>query len=199
MPTAPIRSRPRAWSQDFGEQPDQTTAALRTRRRATRARSLGIATRQKRSSPATLTRRPPWTNPRCESAHIAVPRHCCSRGRAERSGHPRCVPGIARRGPVVAGAARKPAERSKPRGLSEDQMAASSRVRPPSASLIVRSLSKPPVSAHNSWNASVRSTRPDTPICRHFCILGAADLLLAMQKVEGSNPISRFPGQALLA
>jgi hypothetical protein len=29
-------------------------------------------------------------------------------------------------------------------------------------------------------------------ICRHFCILGAADLLLAMQKVEGLNPFSRF-------
>jgi hypothetical protein len=28
--------------------------------------------------------------------------------------------------------------------------------RPPSASLIVRSLSKPPVSPHNSWNASLR-------------------------------------------
>jgi hypothetical protein len=72
-------------------------------------------------------------------------------------------------------------------------MAASSLVRPPSPSLIVRSLSKPPVAAHNSWNASVRSTRPETPISRHFCILGAAALLLAMQKVEGSNPFSRFP------
>jgi len=37
----------------------------------------------------------------------------------------------------------------------------------------------------------VPSTRPDMPICRHLCILGAADLLLAMQKVEGSNPFSR--------
>jgi hypothetical protein len=71
-------------------------------------------------------------------------------------------------------------------------MAASSLGRPRSASLIVRSLSKPPVSAHNSWNVSARSTRPETPICRHFWILGAADLLLAMQKVEGSNPFSRF-------
>ena len=38
-------------------------------------------------------------------------------------------------------------------------MAASSLVRPPSASLIVRSLSKPPLFPHNSWNASVRSRR----------------------------------------
>ena len=30
------------------------------------------------------------------------------------------------------------------------------------------------------------------PICRDFCTQGAADLLLAMQKVVGSNPISRF-------
>ena len=64
-------------------------------------------------------------------------------------------------------------------------------VRPPAAPLIVRSLSKPPVSAPNSWNASGRSRRPETLICRRFCILGAADLLLAMQKVEGSNPFSR--------
>jgi hypothetical protein len=71
-------------------------------------------------------------------------------------------------------------------------MATSSLVRPPSASPIVRSLSKPPVSAHNSRNARVRSRRPETPICRRFCILGAADLLLAMQKVEGSNPFSRL-------
>lgn len=41
-------------------------------------------------------------------------------------------------------------------------MAASSLVRPPSASPIVRTLSKPPVSAHNSRNARVRSTRPDS-------------------------------------
>ena len=36
------------------------------------------------------------------------------------------------------------------------------------------------------------STRPDMLICRHFCTLRAADVLLAMQKVEGSNPITRF-------
>jgi hypothetical protein len=71
-------------------------------------------------------------------------------------------------------------------------MATSSPVRPPAASLIVRSLSKPPVSAHNSRNESLRSSRKEAPICRRFCIPGAADLLLAMQKVEGSNPFSRF-------
>ena len=73
-------------------------------------------------------------------------------------------------------------------------MAASSLVRPPSASLIVRSLSKSPASAHNSWNANLPSSSPEVTICRRFCILGAADLLLAMQKVEDSNPFSRSLG-----
>jgi hypothetical protein len=63
--------------------------------------------------------------------------------------------------------------------------------RPPSASLIVRSLSKPQGTAHDSWNANLASSRAEVQICRRFCILGAADVLLAMQKVEGSNPISR--------
>jgi hypothetical protein len=34
-------------------------------------------------------------------------------------------------------------------------------------------------------DAGARSTRPEAPICRHFWILGAADLLLAMQSVSG--------------
>ena len=60
--------------------------------------------------------------------------------------------------------------------------------RPPSASLIVRSLPKPQGTAHNSWNANLASSRAEVQICRRFCILGAADVLLAMQKVVGSNP-----------
>jgi hypothetical protein len=64
--------------------------------------------------------------------------------------------------------------------------------RPPSASLIVRSLSKPQGTAHDSLNANLASSHAEVQICRRFCILGAADVLLAMQKVEGSNPFSRF-------
>ena len=33
---------------------------------------------------------------------------------------------------------------------------------------------------------------PIRPICRHFALIPGAELLLAMQKVEGSNPFSRF-------
>jgi hypothetical protein len=44
----------------------------------------------------------------------------------------------------------------------------------------------------NSWNASVPSNAAEVSICRRFWVVGAGDVLLAMQKVVGSNPISRF-------
>ena len=80
----------------------------------------------------------------------------------------RCGPGIARRGSRRNGSGQEAGSRSKPGGLCDYEMASSSLVRPPSASLIVRSLSKPPVSPHNSRNASARFWRPESPICRRL-------------------------------
>jgi len=57
--------------------------------------------------------------------------------------------------------------------------------------LIVRSLSKPLRFRPNSWNAHSWEPAGDLPICRHFGPICEAELLLAMQKVEGSNPFSR--------
>jgi hypothetical protein len=59
-------------------------------------------------------------------------------------------------------------------------------------SLIVSSLSEPMRSRGNSWKAIVAHMRRNTRICRYFGALWRREQLLAMQKVEGSNPFSRF-------
>jgi hypothetical protein len=64
---------------------------------------------------------------------------------------------------------------------------------------IVVSLSKSLRSRGNSWNPISRVLPPNPLICRHFETFWRREQLLAMQKVEGSNPFSRFPGQALHA
>ena len=57
---------------------------------------------------------------------------------------------------------------------------------------IVSSLSKPLRSRGNSWNPISRVLAPNPLICRHFEPFWTREQLLAMQKVVGSNPISRF-------
>jgi hypothetical protein len=70
-------------------------------------------------------------------------------------------------------------------------MAASSLVRPPPASLIVRSLSKPRYLLMIPGKQACGQCSRKRRFAGIFCPLGVADLLLAMQKVVGSNPISR--------
>jgi hypothetical protein len=57
---------------------------------------------------------------------------------------------------------------------------------------IVISLPKPLRSRGNSWNPISRVLAPNPLICRHFETFWTREHLLAMQKVEGSNPFSRF-------
>jgi hypothetical protein len=56
---------------------------------------------------------------------------------------------------------------------------------------IVISLSKPLRFRGNSWNPIFRVLASNRLICRHFETVWTTEQLLAMQKVEGSNPFSR--------
>jgi hypothetical protein len=53
-------------------------------------------------------------------------------------------------------------------------------------------LSKPLRFLGNSWKAIVALVRRNPHICRDFGARWRREQLLAMQKVEGSNPFSRF-------
>ena len=89
----------------------------------------GVAFAWRKHSRARRAGRALGTNPRRQSAHIALTRHCCSCQRAERSGPPSMWAGITRR-------ARKAARLEAGKALRGPN-GRSSLVRPPSASLIV--------------------------------------------------------------
>ena len=111
----------------------------------------------------------PWrTSSKPVASSMALPRHCRLRWTSGAKRPPSIWDGNRSASAVVAGAARNPADARSRRGSTGPNGLVA--VRPPSASPIVCSLSKPPVSPHNSWNASVRSMQPETPICRRFCI-----------------------------
>jgi hypothetical protein len=60
------------------------------------------------------------------------------------------------------------------------------------AALGVYSVSKPTRIGRNSWNAEAAPLAANPAKCRHFGRSQPTRHLLAMQKVVGSNPISRL-------
>jgi hypothetical protein len=97
--------------------------------------------------------RPLRTNPSCQSAHIGLPRQCCS-ARGERNGWRRCGPGIARRAPVVPGWPGTGVRRWKPGGIARTKRRLVARRRSP------RSLSV------HCLNPRYPRTIPGTQTCR---------------------------------
>ena len=80
----------------------------------------------------------------------------------------RCA-AVLRRRPSPTGAARDqaPGTHGRSRANSGQRRARPRSLTPPYGSLIVRSLSKPPVSPHNSWNPD-QLTCSSKSVCRHF-------------------------------